>query len=120
MIVRRPDVGVREVLDNGELDVGDGLVGDSWKQRGAARRTADGSPHPDMQLNVMNIARRGLVAQDPEPLAAGRRSAVRRSRSQRGNLPPARAWRSGRAVIEVTPSRTPAAASSSSASASTR
>ena len=38
MIVRRPDVGEREVLDTGELDIAEGLVGDNWHRRGADRR----------------------------------------------------------------------------------
>ncbi len=53
MIVRRPDVDQREVLDQGELDLAAGLVGDSWSRR-SSRRTEDGGPHPDMQLNVMS------------------------------------------------------------------
>ncbi len=53
MVVRRPAVGEREVLDEGELDLDAGLVGDSWNVRPSSR-TADGGPHPDMQLNVIN------------------------------------------------------------------
>ena len=34
MIVRRPDVDEREVLDTGELDIVEGLVGDNWRRRG--------------------------------------------------------------------------------------
>ncbi len=52
LIVRRPAVGVREILDEAELDPAVGLVGDTWKQRGSSR-TDDGTAHPDMQLNVM-------------------------------------------------------------------
>src|SRR5436190_19618361 len=63
MIVRRPAVGAREILDEGQLDPADGLVGDSWKLR-ASKRTADGTPHPDMQLNLINTRLAALVAQD--------------------------------------------------------
>jgi hypothetical protein len=63
MIVRRPQVGEREILTEGYLDVADGLSGDSWKLR-SSKRTADGSPHPDMQLNVMNARAVALVSQD--------------------------------------------------------
>jgi hypothetical protein len=63
MIVRRPAVGAREILEEGQLDVADGLVGDTWKLR-ASRRTADGTPHPDMQLNLINSRLVALVAQD--------------------------------------------------------
>ena len=53
MIVRRPEVGEREVLETSELDTLVGLVGDSWKSR-RSRRTSNGQPHPDMQINVMS------------------------------------------------------------------
>src|SRR4029453_16548227 len=66
MIAGRPDLGVREELDTGDLDVVDGLVGDTWRRR-SSRRTADGSPHPDMQLNVMNTRVVALGGPDPTP-----------------------------------------------------
>jgi hypothetical protein len=61
LIVRRPAVGRREVLDAGELDLATGLVGDTWNIR-SSRRTADGSPHPDMQVNVMNSRVIAMIA----------------------------------------------------------
>ena len=63
MIVRRPKVGDREILEEGVLDLVDGLVGDNWRLR-SSKRTADGSPHPDMQLNLMNSRVVALLAQD--------------------------------------------------------
>src|SRR3954462_9530390 len=70
LVVRRPDVDQREVLAEGMLDPASGLTGDSWIRRGS-KRTPDGSPHPDMQLNVINAAFAQLVAGSPErwPLA---------------------------------------------------
>src|SRR5258708_15878232 len=62
LIVRRPAVDKREVLDCGELSLELGLVGDSWITRGSSR-TPDGSAHPDMQLNIMNSRVTALVAQ---------------------------------------------------------
>src|SRR3982074_410095 len=59
----RPQVGEREILQEGQLDLADGLVGDSWKIR-SSRRTADGTPHPDMQLNLMNSRVVALLSQD--------------------------------------------------------
>ncbi|GAA1738518.1 MOSC domain-containing protein [Luedemannella helvata] len=61
LTVRRPDVGVREVLSVAELDPAVGLVGDNWNQRPSSR-TADETPHPDMQLNVMNSRFVELIA----------------------------------------------------------
>src|SRR5262245_42495757 len=63
LIVRRPDLGKREVLSEGELSLLEGLVGDNWATRGCPL-TADGSAHPEMQLNVMNVRVIALVAQD--------------------------------------------------------
>src|SRR6266536_4751887 len=70
MIVRRPQLGAREVLPAGELDPVEGLVGDTWKAR-SSTRTADGSAHPDMQLNIMNARVIALVAREEDrwPLA---------------------------------------------------
>ncbi|HEY6077113.1 MAG TPA: hypothetical protein VIV36_09740, partial [Gaiella sp.] len=34
LIVRRPTVDERETVDEAELDLEDGLVGDSWRARG--------------------------------------------------------------------------------------
>ena len=65
LVVARPGQGLREVLDEGELDLVEGLVGDSWSQRPSSR-TADGGPHPDMQLNVMSAPLVALLAGDPE------------------------------------------------------
>lgn len=50
MIVRRPGVDEREVLDVAELVVGEGLAGDSYLARGSR----DGPADPQAQLNVMN------------------------------------------------------------------
>lgn len=61
LIVRRPRVGEREILDEGDLDCMSGLVGDNWKDRRSSR-TPDGSPHPDMQLTVMNSRVIALLA----------------------------------------------------------
>lgn len=70
LLVRRPGRGQREVLEVGELDVAEGLLGDSWRERGS-NRTPDGAAHPDMQLNVMSHPLVEFLAQDPErePLA---------------------------------------------------
>lgn len=64
-VVRRPAAGRREVLEVGELDIAEGLVGDTWASRGS-RRTADGSADPDMQLNIMSHRLVEFLAQDPQ------------------------------------------------------
>lgn len=102
LIVRRPEVGVREVLDEGDLHLVDGLVGDTWRNR-KSRRTADGSPHPDMQLNIMNTRVVDLVAQHKSrwPLA-GDQLFIDMDLTD-ANLPPGTRLAIGSAIIEVTP-----------------
>ena len=102
LIVRRPVVEAREVLERGELDLQQGLVGDSWSRRGSSR-SVDGGPHPLMQLNIMNARAVALVAQSPYrwPLA-GDQLFVDLDLSG-ANLPPGTRLEIGTAIIEVTP-----------------
>ena len=102
LIVRRPRVDAREVLERGQLDPLQGLVGDSWSRR-TSSRSVDGGPHPLMQLNVMNARAAALVAQHPYrwPLA-GDQLYVDFDLSL-ANLPAGTRLAIGSAVIEVTP-----------------
>jgi hypothetical protein len=101
LIVRRPAVGEREVLDMAELNVAEGVAGDSWNVRPSAR-TDDGSPHPDMQLNIINARVIALIAQDPERWAlAGDQLYLDLDLSE-ANLPAGTRLALGTAVIEVT------------------
>lgn len=61
LIVRRPAENEREVLDEGVLDLDEGLVGDMWHRRGSRRRP-DGSANPDAQLTLMNARAIDLIA----------------------------------------------------------
>lgn len=101
LIVRRPRTDEREVLEEGELHLLEGLMGDSWKTR-ASSRTTDGSPHPDMQLNIMNARAIALLAQEKERWAlAGDQLFIDLDLSAE-NLPPGTRLALGSAVIEVT------------------
>jgi hypothetical protein len=101
MIVRRPEIGAREVLEQGELDAVHGLVGDTWPVR-RSKRTADGSPHPEMQVNIMSSRVVHLVAGDRQrwPLA-GDQLFVDMDLSE-ANLPPGTRLAIGSAMLEVT------------------
>jgi hypothetical protein len=68
LVVRRPDVGVREILDEGRLELADGLVGDTWLARARSRAIADGR-HFDAQVNVMSARMVGLLADTAEEQA---------------------------------------------------
>jgi hypothetical protein len=102
LIVRRPNVDEREALEKGELQLSEGLVGDSWSSRGSSA-TADGSAHPDMQLNIMNARVAALVAQHIDRWQlAGDQLYIDMDLSAE-NLPPGTQLAIGTAVIEVTP-----------------
>jgi hypothetical protein len=101
LIVRRPGVGQREVLEEGRLDLVEGLVGDNWRLR-QSPRTSDGSPHPDMQLNVISSRAVNLVAGDRERWQlAGDQLVIDMEMSQ-GNLSPGTRLAIGSAIIAVT------------------
>ena len=101
MIVRRPAINRREVLESAELDLALGLVGDTWKTRGSSR-TADGSSHPDMQINIMNSRVIALLARsDDQRQLAGDQLFIDLDLST-ANLPPGTRLALGMAVIEVT------------------
>jgi MOSC domain-containing protein YiiM len=96
VIVRRPRVDVRDVLEFGKLDEQLGLVGDCWKPDGEG----DGF---DSQLTLMNIRAADLVATSRErvPLA-GDQLYVDFDLSGE-HLPAGTRLAIGSAVVEVTP-----------------
>ena len=101
LIVRRPAIGRRDVLTLGHLDPLVGLVGDTWNQRGSSR-TPDQSPHPDMQINIMNSRVIALIAGDRSRWAlAGDQLYVDLDLSA-ANLPAGTRLAIGGAVVEVT------------------
>jgi hypothetical protein len=101
LLVRRPKVDEREILKEAQLDFVEGLVGDTWRMRSSSR-TFDGSPHPDMQLNIMNARVAALVAveKDRWPLA-GDQLYLDMDLST-ANLPAGTRLALGSAIIEVT------------------
>jgi len=101
LIVRRPAENERDVVLEGVLDSAEGLVGDTWRERGS-RGTADGSAHPDRQLTMMNARAAALVAGRTDRWGlAGDQLYVDLDLSY-DNLPPGTRLAMGSAVIEVT------------------
>jgi hypothetical protein len=101
MVVRRPCVDGREVLDEADLDLVEGLVGDNWRTRGSSM-TSDGSAHSAMQLNIMNARVIALLAQRTERWAlAGDQLFVDLDLSVE-NLPPGTRLALGLATVEIT------------------
>ena len=103
MIVARPDLMQRQVLDEGRLDATAGLVGDNWLTRGSSK-TPDGLAAPDKQITVMNIRAAELVAGGREDASwAGDQLYVDFDLSI-DNLPPDALLSIGDAVLEVSAS----------------
>lgn len=101
LIVCRPAVDERLVLEQGTVDRAVGLVGDGWSVR-PTPSTPDGSPNPAGQLTLMNSRAIALIAGDPSrwPLA-GDQFYVDFDLSASG-LPAGTRLRIGEAVIEIT------------------
>ena len=78
-----------------------GLAGDTWPAR-ASSRTADGSPHPGMQVTMMNSRAALLIAHDVgRRVLAGDQLYADLDLSP-ANLPPGTRLAVGSAVLEVT------------------
>jgi MOSC domain-containing protein YiiM len=101
LIVRRQAVNEREVLEEAELDLIQGLVGDTWNRR-RSKSTPDGSPNIEMQITVISSRAAALVARQKDrwPLA-GDQLYVDLDLSKE-NLPAGSRLALGSAVIEVT------------------
>ena len=101
LIVRRPTVNEREVLEQGELDLVQGLIGDTWNRR-RSKSTPDGSPNIEMQITVINSRAAALVAREKDrwPLAGDQLYLDLDLSAE--NLPAGTQLALGSAVIEVT------------------
>ena len=100
MVVRRPRHDEREVVNEAELSLTEGLIGDNWKRRGSKRMT-DGSANPEAQITVMNARLIELLAQSKERWClAGDQLYVDLDLSD-DNIPPGTRLAIGSAVLEV-------------------
>jgi hypothetical protein len=101
LVVRRPSEGEREIVEEGVLDVHEGLVGDDWVRRGSSQ-TADGSPHPGAQVTLMNVRVISLVAGDRDRWALAGDQLYVDLDLRPENLPPGTRLAVGTAIVEVT------------------
>lgn len=90
LIVRRPEVGERELLESAELDTEQGLVGDRWA-----------GSNPDTQLTLMNIRVIEMLEDDRErwPLAGDQLFVDFDLTGE--NVPPGTRLAVGETVVEV-------------------
>jgi MOSC domain-containing protein YiiM len=102
LIVRRPAVDERELLDRAELSVDAGVVGDTWRDRGS-RQTPDGSAETNRQITIMNARAIALFAGDDRArwAEAGDQLFIDIDLSD-ANLPAGTRVQLGTAIIEVT------------------
>jgi len=101
LIVQRPAVGERRSVEQGRLDVEQGLVGDTWLSRGN-HRSPDDPPPPETQITIMNARSAALVAQNPDRWQlAGDQLFIDMDLSGE-NLPPKTRLAIGTATIEIT------------------
>lgn len=98
LLVRRPAVDEREEVAEAVLDVGEGLVGDTWSVRPEG---PGGAPDPECQVTIMNARAALLVAGSPDRRAlAGDQIYVDLDLGV-DNLPPGTRLRLGTAVVEI-------------------
>ena len=102
LIVARPQTNEREVLQEGQLDADEGLIGDNWKVASASY-SKDGKPDYESQINIMNARAAALIAQSKDrwPLA-GDQLYVDFDLSEE-NAPPGTRLAIGEAILEITP-----------------
>lgn len=100
MIVRRPKVDERELMNEAELNLEEGLVGDTWKTRGS-KAMPDSSANIHAQITLMNMRAIALLTQDESRWAlAGDQLYVDFDLSV-DNLPPGARLAIGSAILEV-------------------
>jgi hypothetical protein len=101
LIVRRQAINEREVLEQAQLDLVQGLIGDTWNRRRSSS-TPDGSPNIEMQITVINSRAAALVAREKSrwPLAGDQLYLDMDLSAE--NLPAGTRLALGSAVIEVT------------------
>ena len=100
-IVFRPEHGERRDVESAEVSLAGGVRGDHWAKK-CWKETAEGRPHPDVQICIMNARTISLIAgaRDNWP-AAGDNLYIDMDLSP-GNLPPGTRLAIGSAIIEIT------------------
>lgn len=101
LVVRRPTVESREVLDEGELTPTEGLVGDNWRDRRSSA-SSEKPPDPEKQLTLMNARIASLVARRPERRALAGDQVFVDFDIGVENAPVGTRLRIGTAVVELT------------------
>jgi hypothetical protein len=100
MIVRRPQVDERELVQEAEINLEEGLAGDTWKARGSDH-TPDGSANLEAQITIMNARIIELLAQTEERWALAGDQLYADFDLSDDNIPPGTQLAIGTAIVEV-------------------
>lgn len=98
LIVCRPSTNGRRELENAELSVESGLLGDYWKTRHSSRGTAN----TDMQITLMNSRAIGAIASNRADWGLAGDQLYVDFELAAANVPAGTRLRVGSAVLEVT------------------
>jgi hypothetical protein len=101
LLLRRPGVSEREVVDEAHFDTAIGLVGDNWFVRGSTSGP-DGLSDPDKQLTIMNARAAHAVAFSRDRWAFAGDQIYADLDISVQNLPPGTRLMLGSAEFEVT------------------
>jgi hypothetical protein len=101
LIVRRPAVGEREIVETASVDPALGLVGDIWATKPTVS-TLDGAPNPGKQVTLMSAAvARAIAGDDHERWALAGDQLYVELDLRAENLPAGTRLGIGSAVLEV-------------------
>lgn len=100
MIVRRPQVDERELMQEAEITVEQGLAGDTWKARGSDH-TPDGAANLEAQITIMNARIIELLAQTEDRWALAGDQLYADFDLSDDNIPPGTQLAIGTAIVEV-------------------
>jgi hypothetical protein len=100
LIVARPDIGERELLDRAKFVPGAGMSGDNWSVKKSSRT---GAPDPNAEVTLMNARSAALVAgsADREAWAPAGDQLYADFDISAENLPPGARIQVGSATLEV-------------------
>ncbi|MFT5091056.1 MAG: MOSC domain-containing protein YiiM [Candidatus Latescibacterota bacterium] len=97
MLIRRAQIGAREQLEEGEIDLVEGLVGDNWKTR-----YGDRPANPDAQITITNARAIQHISQDKDRWALAGDQLYADFDLSEANVPAGTQLSLGSAILEVT------------------
>ena len=100
-IVIRTGPGERRDLESCEISLAGGTHGDHWA-KGCWKSTADGKPHPDVQICIMNARCIALIAVERDNWPPAGDNLFIDIDLRPANMPPGTRLAIGSAIIEIT------------------